>query len=287
MILLQRLHAWGSLVKFSHSVFALPFALVMIVLVSLERPVTFTQVLLLVVCVVAARTAAMAFNRYVDAEIDARNPRTVRREIPAGVVSKGSALALIVASSVVFVLGAAGLGTHCLVLSPLVLCVLCGYSLVKRFSWWCHVVLGIALALAPGGVWYALTGEWSWRPVPMMVAVTLWVAGFDILYSCQDAEFDRTNKLRSIPSALGIQGAQWCACLLHVGALAFLIMNGFVFPIGMLYWIGVTLFGGLLLSQHVAVMRRGISCVDQVFFTRNGAASIALFACVFLDAALR
>jgi 4-hydroxybenzoate polyprenyltransferase len=287
MILLQRLHAWGSLVKFSHSVFALPFALVMIVLVSLERPVTFAQVLLLVVCVVAARTAAMAFNRYVDAEIDARNPRTAGREIPAGFVSKGSALALIVASSVVFFLGAAGLGTHCLFLSPLVLCVLCGYSLVKRFSSWCHVVLGIALALAPGGVWYALTGEWSWRPVPMMVAVTVWVAGFDILYGCQDAEFDRTNKLWSVPSVLGIERALWCACLFHVAALAFLIVNGFMFPVGASYWIGVSIFGVLLLSQHVAVKRRGISCVDQVFFTRNGAASIALFACVFVDVAVR
>ena len=286
MILFRHLRTWGSLVKFSHSVFALPFALMMIVLVSAERPVSFGQVLLLIVCVVAARTAAMAFNRYVDAEIDARNPRTVSREIPAGLVSKRSALTLVVSSSLLFMVGAAALGSHCLELSPLVLVVLLGYSLMKRFSSWCHVVLGVALALAPGGVWYALTGEWSWRPVPMMVAVMLWVAGFDILYSCQDAEFDRENKLWSAPRLLGARGAQRCAALLHGACFTFLALNGLMFSVGALYWVGVTIFGGLLLSQHLVVTRRGISCVDQVFFTRNGTASIALFVCVLLDAVM-
>jgi 4-hydroxybenzoate polyprenyltransferase len=284
MSLLQRVAVWGSLVKFSHSVFALPFALIMIVLVAQERAVTVAQISLLIVCVVSARTAAMAFNRYVDAEIDARNPRTAIREIPAGAVGRGSALALVVLSCAVFVVGAWGLGTHCLVLSPLVLVVLLGYSLMKRFSSWCHVVLGLALALAPGGVWYALTAEWSWRPVPLMVSVVLWVAGFDILYSCQDAEFDRGQGLFSVPSVLGIERATKLSAFLHGLSVVALAINGVMFRVGGLYWLGVGIFAVFLISQHRIVRRHGLSSIDQVFFSRNGAASIALFLCVALDA---
>ena len=287
MSLMQRLSMWGNLVAFSHSVFALPFALMMIVFVASERSVTVVQIVLLIVCVVSARTTAMAFNRYVDAEIDARNPRTMSREIPSGKVSKFSALLLILASGGIFIAGSAGLGWHCLILSPLVLCVLLGYSLVKRFSSWCHVVLGIALALAPGGVWYALTGEWSWKPVPLMLTVTLWVAGFDMLYSCQDAEFDRTQQLFSIPSVLGVERARRFAFSLHIVALGFLLLNGYLFSVGTAYWIGSLVFGGLLLSQHRAVMVHGVGCIDRLFFTRNGAASILLFVFVLVDGATK
>lgn len=287
MSLLHRVAVWGSLVKFSHSVFALPFAVMMIIFVAEERSISVTQVALLLVCVVSARTAAMAFNRLVDAEIDARNPRTVNREIPAGAVSRGSALTLILLSGAVFVAGAAGLGWHCFVLSPLVIVVLLGYSLVKRVSSMCHVVLGLALALAPGGVWYALTGEWSWRPVPLMATVLLWVAGFDILYSCQDAEFDRVNKLFSVPSALGIERAKLLSLALHGLAVFSLIVNGFMFSVGAIYWIGVLLFTGFLLSQHRIVRREGLASIDQVFFTKNGAASVVLCLCVVADAMTR
>jgi 4-hydroxybenzoate polyprenyltransferase len=287
MSLVERLSVWGSLVAFSHSVFALPFALMMIVLVAGERSVTITQIALLIVCVVAARTTAMAFNRYFDAEIDARNPLTMNREIPAGVVSKRSALLLILVSGGAFIAAAAGLGWHCFVFSPLVLCVVFGYSLVKRYSSWCHVVLGVALSLAPGGVWYALTGEWSWKPVPLMVTVTLWVAGFDILYSCQDAEFDRAQRLFSVPSVLGIERAKLLAFTLHIAALGFLVLNGYLFSVGAAYWLGALVFAGLLISQHRAVKVHGIGCVDRVFFTRNGAASILLFVFVLVDAVTR
>jgi 4-hydroxybenzoate polyprenyltransferase len=284
MSLLQRVAVWGSLVKFSHSVFALPFALIMIVLVAQERAITVAQISLLIVCVVSARTAAMAFNRCADSEIDARNPRTAGREIPAGVVGRGSALSLVVVSCAVFVAAAWGLGTHCLVLSPCVLAVLLGYSLMKRFSSWCHVVLGIALALAPGGVWYALTAEWSWSPVPLMVSVILWVAGFDILYSCQDAEFDRGQGLYSVPSVLGIERATKLSTFLHGLSVVALATNGLMFNVGGLYWFGVGIFAVFLFSQHRIVRRLGLSSIDQVFFSRNGAASIALFLCVALDA---
>ena len=284
MSLLQRVAVWGSLVKFSHSVFALPFALMMVVLVAEERVVTAWQIALLIVCVVSARTAAMAFNRFVDAEIDARNPRTANREIPAGIVGKGSAFALVGASSLVFIAGAWGLGNHCLVLSPLVLVVLLGYSLMKRFSSWCHVVLGLALALAPGGVWYALTAEWSWRPVPLMVAVIFWVSGFDILYSCQDAQFDKEHKLFSVPSVLGIGQATQLSAFLHGLSVVALATNGLMFHVGGIYWVGVCVFAAFLISQHRIVRQFGLSSIDQVFFTKNGAASIALFLCVALDA---
>ena len=287
MSLLHRVAVWGSLVKFSHSVFAIPFAVMMIVFVAGERSVTLPHVVLLLVCVVSARTAAMGFNRVVDSEIDARNPRTVNREIPAGAVSEGSALTLVVLSSAVFIAGAAGLGSHCLVLSPFVLVVLLGYSLVKRFSSWCHVILGVALALAPGGVWYALTGEWSLRPLPLMGTVLLWVAGFDVLYSCQDAEFDRDNKLFSVPSVFGIERAKLLSVLLHGVAVILLAVNGFMFSVGPIYWIGVGLFAAFLLSQHRIVRNEGLESIDQVFFTKNGAASVVLCVCVAVDALSR
>jgi 4-hydroxybenzoate polyprenyltransferase len=282
----QRLSVWGELVTFSHSVFALPFALIMVVHVSDTHPVRVAQISLLVLCVVMARTAAMAFNRYVDAEIDARNPRTNARSIPRGVVSKGGALTLVLVSSGVFLGGSAALGARCLALAPIVLIILLGYSFVKRFSALCHMVLGVALSLAPGGVWLALTGEWSWRPVPLMTAVALWVAGFDVLYSCQDIDFDRSSSLHSVPSVVGIRGARLLSLLLHCAALIALAVHGRVFGAGVAYGMGVVVFGALLMSQHLAVMRHGISCVNQVFLTRNGAASVLLLLFVIGDSLL-
>lgn len=287
MSVVDRIAVWGRLVSFSHSVFALPFAVIMIALVARDRSVTYSQVALLILCVVAARTAAMAFNRYVDSDIDAQNPRTAQREIPAGVIARGSALALTFCASGVFIGGAWALGWHCLVLSPLVLIVLLGYSLMKRFSSLCHVVLGVALALAPGGVWYALTGEWSWKPVPLMMTVILWVAGFDILYSCQDAEFDRGRNLFSVPSLVGVNKARAFSAALHLLSLVFLGVNGFVFKAGTLYWVGASIFSMFLLSQHRVVSERGVASIDRVFFTRNGAASVVLCVFVLIDAMLR
>lgn len=286
MRLARRISTWGSLVKFSHTLFALPFALIMVVFVSRARPITWSDFLALVVCIVAARTAAMGFNRWVDAEIDKVNPRTVNREIPKGVVSKREACVLIVTSSAIFLLGAWGLGRHCLVLAPAVLGVLFGYSLVKRYSSLCHLVLGIALSLAPGGVWYALTAQWSWQPVPIMAAVALWVAGFDILYSCQDESVDRELGLFSVPRMLGVSRAIVVAAVFHSASLALLTLGGSLFSVGVIYYCGVALFGLLIASQYVAIKSNGIACIDQVFFTRNGAASVMLFIAVLLDRAL-
>jgi 4-hydroxybenzoate polyprenyltransferase len=280
----ERIATWGSLVKFSHSVFALPFAMIMVVLIARSQSISATHLLALLVCIVSARTAAMGFNRLVDARIDSINPRTRNREIPSGVVSRFEGVALTTVAALLFFVGAAVLGVHCLVLAPLVLGVLFGYSYMKRWSALCHLILGIALALAPGGVWYALTAEWSWLPVPLMGAVALWVAGFDILYSCQDEEFDKTHGLFSVPSLVGAQRAVRVAGLCHLGSVALLIVSGSLFDAGALFYAGVSVFSLLLVSQYVAIGKRGLACVDHVFFTRNGAASVLLFVFVLLDA---
>ncbi len=255
----------------------------MLVVVAKAYPVRLWQVCLLIVCVVAARSAAMAFNRLVDAKFDADNQRTRGREIPSGKVSQREAIILVVFSSCVFLLGATALGMHCAVLAIPVLMVLLGYSLVKRYSALCHFVLGLSLALAPGGVWYAVTATWSWYPVPLMLAVLLWVAGFDVLYACQDLEFDRKHGLFSIPSRLGSTRARVVSALLHVVAVLGLITFGLLFELGFFFWVGVVVFVAVIASQHISVIRRGLGCIDRVFFTRNGVASMVLFCFTALD----
>ena len=279
----NRLIAWGSLVRFSHSVFALPFAVIMLLVVSRRYPVTWQQLILLLVCVVAARSAAMAFNRLVDARIDADNERTKAREIPTGRVSHREAWLLFGVAAFVFIFASFGLGWNCGMLSLPVLVLLCGYSFFKRFSSLCHLILGVALALAPGGVWYALTAKWSWQPVPLMLSVMFWVAGFDILYACQDQEFDRAYGLKSVPSLFGIRGARIASVVLHVASLFFLAQFGLSFNLGGWFWCGAALFSLLIASQHLVVHRHGLRSIDQVFFVRNGLASVVLLVFVLLD----
>jgi 4-hydroxybenzoate polyprenyltransferase len=283
MIVLERLALWGSFVKFSHTIFALPFALIMMVVVSRAYPLSWIQIVSLLVAVVAARTAAMSFNRLVDASIDAANPRTKGRELPSRRISSFEAWGLTVGSAVSFAIAAAALGIHCLMMVPPVLFVLLGYSLLKRFTSMCHFVLGLALALAPGGVWYAMTATWAWEPLWLMGAVLTWVAGFDILYSCQDMDFDREQGLFSVPRYLGFRGARLLAAILHVATVALLTEFGVVFELRSAYAVGVAVFAALLFNQHILVARRGVACIDQVFFSRNGAASLLLLAFVIVD----
>ncbi len=279
----SRLAVWGSLVTFSHSIFALPFAVLMIGVVNIRYPVTIFQVCLLIFCVVSARTAAMAFNRVVDIEIDRANPRTRDREVPSGKVTLQEGWSLVVASSILFFTSSYLLGTHCFLLAPIVLAILLSYSFLKRFSAVCHIVLGVALACAPGGVWYALTGRFSWEPVPLMVAVLLWVSGFDILYSLQDKEFDARAGLHSIPVALGNRGARTLSIVFHILSSALLALSGVVFGLGAGYWVGLALFSGTIALQHRDLARHGIGCIGRAFFTRNGFASIALCIATLLD----
>ena len=256
----DRVKRWGGLVAFSHSVYALPFALVMVVAVHRLQPVTWQQLSLLVVCVVAARFAAMGFNRLVDHRIDAANERTMNRELPAGWVSRLEATVLVSTAACVFIGASFALGRHCGVLSFPVLVLLFGYSLMKRFSSLCHFVLGLALACAPGGVWYALTGAWSWKPVPLMAAVLLWVAGFDILYACQDVEYDRKAGLRSIPSSLGVARALWLAPLVHVLAVLALALFGYSWGMGAVFWCGLVCYIRVVESFH------GVFCDEGIVF---------------------
>ena len=278
---------WGRLVHFSHSIFALPFALSMYVIAARFSSHGVVTLACLLAALVAARTAAMCFNRIVDRHIDAQNVRTMLREIPAGVVSVRSAVALLLLSSLAFLAAAAMLGMHCLALAPLVLLLLFGYSLCKRFSSLSHFVLGACLAMAPGGVWYAVTGEFSWIPVPLMAGVLFWVAGFDVLYSCQDFEFDSQHALHSVPAALGVRFALWIARACHVVAVLFLAAFGLSAGLGPVYYAGLGLFALVIASQHRCITPEDFSRINAAFFTRNGFASVLFFISVSLDSVLR
>lgn len=279
----QRLVSYGQLVRFSHTVFALPFALSMAVFVSRDFPVTAAQIVFILVALVSARTAAMSFNRLVDRHIDARNPRTCTREIPAGNVSVLGATVFFLVSCAVFCVAAALLGHHCLVLSPLVLLILLGYSLTKRFTSAAHFVLGLALACAPGGVWYALTGTFALLPIWMMCGVLFWVAGFDVLYSLQDYEFDRSQGLFSIPVRVGQHKALIIARAAHLLSLCLFIVFGVSAGLGVVYGMTTVCFGAALLSQHLTISPNALDRIESAFFTRNAWASVIFFLGMLLE----
>ena len=269
---------WVSLIKFSHTVFALPFALAMVVLAHRYAPLTLSQLFYILVAMVAARSAAMAWNRYLDRDIDALNPRTALREIPRGAITPHAVLVGTVLASAIFFFASFKLGMHCLVVSPFVLGVLLSYSWMKRWSSAAHLVLGLCLALAPGGVWYALTERFSWFPIPLMVGVLFWVAGFDILYSCQDATFDSKHGLHSIPARFGIARAFWIARASHVVSLAFFTWFGILAALSPLFWVFYALFSFAMIRQHFIATPTHLEKIDAAFFTQNGAASIVFLA---------
>lgn len=282
----QTLQRVGSLVKFSHTIFALPFALAAIVLAAPLGDVTPWRVALIVLCIASARTAAMAFNRLVDRDIDAKNPRTVDREIPAGLLSVNFVRMLVLASSAVFIAAAAALGRLPLLLSPLALGLALGYSYTKRFTSLCHVVLGAAIAFAPGGAWIAVGAEVTLAPWLLVIAVAAWVAGFDVLYSLQDMGFDRGEKLNSIPSALGVRGALVVSALLHVVTALCLLGVGLVLGRGVPYFVGVAVVSVLLAYEHAIVRPNDLSRINKAFFDLNGYVSVAFFVCTLLDQTL-
>jgi 4-hydroxybenzoate polyprenyltransferase len=276
----------GSLVKLSHTVFALPFALSAVLLAAPFGEVTWARVLLIVLCIAAARTAAMAFNRLVDRDIDAKNPRTAERELPRGALSVGFVRALVLGSSLVFLAGAALLGRLPLLLSPLALGLALGYSYVKRFSSLCHLVLGAAIAFAPGGAWIAVGAPVTLAPWLLVLAVAAWVGGFDILYSLQDQRFDREQGLYSIPSRLGVVGSLWVSALLHVGTALSLVSVGALLGRGPAYFAGCALVTAILIYEHAIVRPSDLSRIDKAFFDLNGYVSLGFFACVVLDFSL-
>jgi 4-hydroxybenzoate polyprenyltransferase len=279
----SRLANVGSLVKFSHTIFALPFALAAVVLALPHGSFTWGKLCLIVLAIAAARTAAMAFNRLVDRDIDAENPRTRDREIPRGVLSPGFVRALVLASSLVFVACAALLGRLPLLLSPVALGLALGYSYVKRYSSLCHLVLGAAIAFAPGGAWVALGAEVTRAPWLLVLGVATWVGGFDILYSLQDEGFDRAAGLYSIPSRVGTVGALWISALLHVLTALCLVGVGLVLARGAAYYLGCGVVAAILVYEHALVKPNDLSKLDKAFFDLNGYVSVAFFLCVLLD----
>ena len=281
----MRIAAWFSLVKFSHSIFALPFALMGAWLAADGLPEARVGALI-IVCAVSARTAAMGFNRLVDRRIDALNPRTAQRELPAGVLRPAAVGALVLLSSVVFVGAAFLLNAPSGWLSLPVLFVLLSYSLVKRFSWMAHAVLGLALGLAPLGAWMAVRGDFEgdlWQPLALAAAVLTWVMGFDLIYSCQDVGFDRDQRLHSIPARFGIAGALRISSLLHLLTLGLMLLVGWRAELGWIFHGVLLVAAGLLYWQHRIVRPDDLSRVDMAFFTLNGWVSVAFFVGTALD----
>ncbi len=266
-----------SLVKFSHTLFALPFALVGYFL-ALEFSVyqfDWTLLVKVILCMVFARSAAMAFNRYIDRDIDAENERTAAvREIPRGVISPKAALIFVFVNSALFIVTTYFINTVCFYLSPIALMVILGYSLTKRFTALCHLILGLGLSLAPIGAYLAVTAEFSWIAVYYSIAVLFWVAGFDMIYALQDEEFDRSMKLHSIPAAIGPKNSLRLSELFHLITAIVLVVAAFKTEANLFYWLGTALFIVLLIYQHTLVKSNDLSKVNLAFFTTNGIASL-------------
>jgi 4-hydroxybenzoate polyprenyltransferase len=263
--LFTRIHTYLSFVRVSHSVFALPFALVGALLASRYEPLTWHRVLWIVVAMVGARSAAMAFNRLADARFDALNPRTAMRELPRGALSWTEASAFLAVATGVFVYAAWQLGPVCLALSPLALAIVFWYSLAKRYTWATQLFLGLALAVAPVGGWIAAGGHMAWEPLLLALAIGSWVAGFDILYACQDLQFDRVYGLHSIPVRYGIRTALQISRGLHVVTVFFLGLLGVVTELGLIYFAGVIAVGVLLAYEQSLVSIDDLSQVNRAF----------------------
>jgi len=283
---------WGKtrttleMIKWEHSIFALPFALTATLLAAQGLPALRTIAWILV-AMVAARSCAMAFNRWADAELDAANPRTRTRAIPAGLLSREFVLGFTLLMAVLFLIAAAALNRLTLYLSPLVLVVLLGYSYMKRITRWSHLVLGLALGLAPAAAWIAVRGALDARILVLTGAVTLWVGGFDVLYACQDYEHDRATGLHSLPQAIGIPAAFWAARIMHLLMLVLLVWFGRLFHFRVAGWGGVAAVSMLLAYEHAIISPRDMRRLNAAFFTMNGVIAMVFLAFVAADLWLR
>jgi 4-hydroxybenzoate polyprenyltransferase len=282
--LVDRALVYGRMIKFSHSVFALPFALASAAVATGGR-VPWRELPWIVLAMVGARSAAMGFNRLADHAIDARNPRTAGRELPRGLLSRREVWLFVALSAAALVLAAGMLNPLCLALSPVALLVVMGYSYTKRFTPFSHVVLGLALSIAPVGAWLAVRGRFDLPPIVLALAVLAWVAGFDTIYSCQDVEFDRREGLASLPAFLGIRRALAVTRVLHVAAVVLLAALHALVPLHPVYLGGVAAVAALLVYEHSLVSADDLSRVDAAFFAVNGWISVGYFA--FTVAALR
>ncbi|MDE3184074.1 MAG: putative 4-hydroxybenzoate polyprenyltransferase [Bacteroidota bacterium] len=285
---LSEIKNYFSLVKFAHTIFAMPFALIgffyglKTINFQLPRP-WWMLFILVILCMVFARSAAMAFNRWLDADYDAINPRTLIREIPGGIISKRNAMIFVVINCLAFIVTTYFINVMCLALSPVALFVILFYSYTKRFTPLCHLVLGLGLSLAPIGAYIAVTGQFALVPVLFSFSVLFWVSGFDIIYALQDEEFDKENNLYSIPSWLGTTRALRVSEYLHFLSAAAVIAAGMIGYFSWLYWAGVLVFSFFLFYQHTLVKPKDLSKVNKAFFSSNGIASVVFCVFVLLD----
>ena len=284
--LLSKIRITLEMIKWEHSIFALPFALTATLLAARGLPALRTIGWILI-AMVSARSCAMAFNRWADADLDAVNPRTRARAIPAGLLSRQFVLGFTILMAGIFVLAAAQLNRLTLYLAPVVLLVLLGYSYMKRVTRWSHLVLGLALGLAPSAAWIAVRGSLDPRIVVLTAAVTLWVGGFDVLYACQDFEHDRSVGLHSLPQSVGVPAAFWAARSMHLAMLGLLVWFAWLFSFGVAGWLGIVAAGLLLAYEHSIVSPRDLRRLNAAFFTMNGVIAMVFLGFVATDLWLR
>lgn len=285
MSYLRAIETYLRMIKFSHSVFALPFALTSAVIAAQGMP-SAAQVFWVAVAMVGARSGAMGMNRIIDRRIDAANPRTNQREVASGKIGVKSALVFSLISFALLAMAAYMLNPLCFKLSPLAIAIVVLYSFTKRFTWASHLVLGIALALAPLGAWIAIRGTFEIQILPLVLAVMFWLPGFDILYALQDVDFDRAHGLHSIPSRFGNTAALRLAAAFHGLTVFFLFFTGIIFGLGWLYWLGMLIVVGLFVYEHSLLRPDDLSKLDMAFFNMNGYISMAVFLFTFLDVAV-
>ena len=280
MVKFAKIADYLSLVKINHTIFSLPFALIgfFLAVKTNGENVSLRLLMLVLLCVVFARNAAMGFNRYADREFDKKNPRTALREIPSAIIQPKSAMIFVVINALLFILTAYFLNFLCFILSPIALAVILGYSLTKRFTYLSHLFLGLGLGLAPIGAYLAVTARFDLLPLIYSFTVIFWVAGFDILYALQDIDFDKSENLKSLPATIGKHNALLLSALFHVIAIGMVIFGGLLGNFGYLYWIGSAVFTLLLFYEHLIVKPTDITRVNLAFATMNGMASV-IFAC--------
>lgn len=278
----EKIVLYLKMIKFSHSIFALPFAFTGAILAASGIP-SLKQIFWIVVAMVSARSGAMGLNRIIDIKIDASNPRTANRELPSGKIKMSNAVLFAAISFAILIFAAYMLNPLCLKLSPIAIAVLFIYSYTKRFTWLSHIVLGIAISAAPVGAWIAVRGTFNAEILPMAFTVIFWLAGFDVLYALQDIEFDRSLGLYSIPARFGVKDSLLFSRIFHVIAWGLLALTGLFFNLGIFYWIGMAASGGLFIYEHSLVKPDDLSRLDMAFFNMNGYISMTVFVFTLLD----
>jgi 4-hydroxybenzoate polyprenyltransferase len=285
--LLERILTYGRMIKFSHTVFALPFAFSAVILAQRQHQMIISDIFWILLAMIGARSSAMGFNRIADARLDAKNPRTSGREIPSGRLSLSSAILFVIFFSGLFIFASAMLGKLCFYLSFLILVVLFSYSYTKRFTWLSHIYLGFVISLAPAGAWIALAKSFSWSILILSLALMTYIAGFDILYACQDIEFDKDEGLFSIPAHFGVKKALIIASIIHLASFCFFFLIYFVFDMNLMYFLTVVIIALLLIVEHRLIKPDDLSNINLAFFHVNTLISITLFLGILADELVR